>query len=68
MINFREMKVGSKVVGYFKGIHKSEVHSEVQKYLVKYPFHVYRTIIDREGDNADGGYWAHTLRLRGEKE
>jgi hypothetical protein len=64
MVNFKEMSVGKKVVGYFKGDSKPEVQMAIQKYMVEYPFHVYRTVIDRQGDNPDGGYWAHTLRLK----
>jgi hypothetical protein len=63
MINFREVAVGRKVMAYFKGYSKPEVDKAVQDYLKEYPYAGYMTEIEKEGENMDGGYYAHLLRL-----
>lgn len=63
MVEFKEVVRGQKVVAYFKGSSKPEVQRAVQNYLKDYPFAGYMTEVDKEGENVDGGYYAHILRL-----
>jgi len=50
-------------MAYFKGYSKPEVDKAVQDYLKEYPYAGYMTEIEKEGENMDGGYYAHLLRL-----
>lgn len=50
-------------MGYFKGSSKPEVQKAVQDYLNDYPYAGYMTEVDKEGENADGGYYVHVIRL-----
>lgn len=63
MVDFKEVVRGRKVVAYFKGDSKPEVDRAVQDYLKDYPFTGYMTEIEKEGENLDGGYYTHLLRL-----
>lgn len=63
MVTFKEIAVGRKVMGYFKGSSKPEVQKAVQDYLNDYPYAGYMTEVDKEGENADGGYYVHVIRL-----
>lgn len=51
------------MVAYFKGDSKPEVQRAVQNYLNDYPFAGFMTEIEKEGENLDGGYYIHLLRL-----
>lgn len=63
MVDFKEVVRGRKVVAYFKGGSKPEVQKAVQDYLNDYPFAGFMTEIEKEGENMDGGYYTHVLRL-----
>lgn len=63
MVNFKEVVAGAKVIAYFKGTSKPEVQKAVQDYMQEYPFAGYMTEVEKEGENIDGGYYAHVYRL-----
>lgn len=54
-------------MAYFKGTTKPEVEKAVLKYLQDYPYSGYLTSIEKQGENMDGGYYAHVLRLEGNR-
>lgn len=54
-------------MAYFKGEAKPEVEKAVLRYMQQYPYAAYLTAVEKEGDNMDGGYYTHVIRLRKDK-
>lgn len=67
MVTIKEIGVGRKVMAYFKGEAKPEVEKAVLRYMQQYPYAAYLTVVEKEGDNMDGGYYTHVIRLRKDK-
>ena len=63
MIEYKEIVRGMRVYGYFKADTKAEVDEAMKKYFNDYPFGGYLTEVMRQGENLDGGYYAHVVRL-----
>jgi hypothetical protein len=63
MVNFKEIVRGSKVYGYFKTDTRPEMDEALKKYFNDWPFGGYLTEVVRQGENMDGGWYAHTIRI-----